>query len=136
MTPSASRCVSTPGGPSASVTHSIAGPPSIRSGSHAAFIASVTACVELGLMTRMRSLTLRVPSVAELHARLLDDGPPAVVFVADELRERLRRAVMHLSAEGFDALAHVGELDRARDLSAHTLHDPGRHSARPGDAAP
>ena len=44
-----------PGGPSFSVTHSMAGPPFMRSGSIAASMPWVTASVELGLMTRMRS---------------------------------------------------------------------------------
>ena len=47
--------VSMPGGPSFRVTHSMAGPPAMRSGSMARSMPSVTAWVELGLMTRMRS---------------------------------------------------------------------------------
>ena len=46
---------SMPGGPSFRVTHSMAGPPVMRSGSIAASMPLVTASVELGLMTRMRS---------------------------------------------------------------------------------
>ena len=46
---------SMPGGPSFRVTHSMAGPPFMRSGSMAASMPRVTASVELGLMTRMRS---------------------------------------------------------------------------------
>ena len=37
------------------VTHSMAGPPGMRNGSIAASMPWVTASVELGLMTRMRS---------------------------------------------------------------------------------
>src|SRR4029077_617978 len=47
--------VSMPGGPSLRVTHSMVGPPAMRNGSMARSMPSVTACVELGLMTRMRS---------------------------------------------------------------------------------
>src|SRR6185437_15971989 len=47
--------VSMPGGPSFKVTHSMAGPPARRSGSMALSMPAVTASVELGLMTRMRS---------------------------------------------------------------------------------
>ena len=55
MTASASVWLSTPGGPSRSVTQSIPGPPVIRSGAIASSIARVTASVEFGLITRMRS---------------------------------------------------------------------------------
>ena len=46
---------SMPGGPSFKVTHSMAGPPGMRNGSIAVSMPLVTASVELGLMTRMRS---------------------------------------------------------------------------------
>ena len=49
-------CVSIPGGPAASVTHSIIGPPAMRQGRSAASIASVTAWVEFGLITTIRSV--------------------------------------------------------------------------------
>jgi hypothetical protein len=45
--------VSIAGGPSFKVAHLMAGPPLIRSGSNAASMPSVTATVELGLMTRI-----------------------------------------------------------------------------------
>ena len=51
---SASACVSTPNGPSASVEQTISGPSAKRSGATAASIAAVTASFELGLTTRMR----------------------------------------------------------------------------------
>src|SRR5882672_5980170 len=54
-TPSTCCCVSMPGGPSLSVAHSITGPPGMRSGSSAWSMPRVSASVELGLMTRMRS---------------------------------------------------------------------------------
>src|SRR6266851_397250 len=57
MTLSASLWLSIPGGPSARVTHSIAGPPGMRSGASPSSIAAVTATVELGLMTITVSAT-------------------------------------------------------------------------------
>jgi hypothetical protein len=47
--------LSMPGGPSFKVMHSMTGPPLMRSGSIAASMPLVTASVEFGLMTRMRS---------------------------------------------------------------------------------
>src|SRR2546422_530694 len=51
--PSTCCWVSIPGGPSLSVAVSIAGPPAMRSGSHAASMPRVIDSVELGLMTRI-----------------------------------------------------------------------------------
>ena len=48
--------VSMPGGPSASVTHSIDGPPAMRKGATARSIALVTASLELGLITTIGAL--------------------------------------------------------------------------------
>jgi len=55
MTRSASLWLSTAGDPSASVTQRISGPPGMRSGAIASSMPCVTASVELGLTTRMRS---------------------------------------------------------------------------------
>jgi len=44
------------GRPFFKVTHSMAGPPAMRSGAMAASMPWVTASVEFGLMTRMRSM--------------------------------------------------------------------------------
>jgi hypothetical protein len=54
-TPSTSRWVWMPDGPSASVTHSMRGAPAMRSGSHARSMPRVTASVEFGLMTKIVS---------------------------------------------------------------------------------
>jgi hypothetical protein len=55
MTASASLWLSTLAGPSRSVMQSISGPPGMRKGAIASSIARVTASVEFGLMTKMRS---------------------------------------------------------------------------------
>src|SRR6185295_14327957 len=55
-TPSTCCWDSMPGGPSLSVTQSMAGPPSMRSGSTASSIPRVTTSVEFGLMTRILSM--------------------------------------------------------------------------------
>src|SRR5687767_5586935 len=66
-----------PGGPSLSVTQSMAGPPAMRSGSHASSMPRVTASVELGLMTSIRmgrsDHTIALPisrEVSMLHRRV------------------------------------------------------------------
>src|SRR3954467_14444034 len=58
MTESTCCCVSMPAGPSFKVAVSIAGPPAMRSGSHAVSISRVMDTVELGLMTRIVALML------------------------------------------------------------------------------
>src|SRR5262249_28733106 len=68
-TPSTCCCVSMPGGPSFSVTHSIAGPPGMRSGSTAWSMPRVTASVEFGLMTRMRTAMGSAKSYCRTMAR-------------------------------------------------------------------
>src|SRR5260221_14016706 len=78
MTPSASLWLSMPGGPSAKVRHSIAGPPGRRSGASPSSIAAVTATVELGLMTTMlpamRSADPFEHGIDEADATLLEIG--------------------------------------------------------------
>jgi hypothetical protein len=67
-------CLSTPGGPSASVTHSIAGPPAMRQGCSAASIAAVTAPVQFGLITTIRSAIAMLAPIV-LSACLPAFGP-------------------------------------------------------------
>jgi hypothetical protein len=55
ITASASLWLSTAGGPSASVTQRISGPPAKRRDAMASSMPCVTASVELGLTTRMQS---------------------------------------------------------------------------------
>src|SRR5712692_1603628 len=87
MTLSASLWLSIPGGPSARVTHSIAGPPGMRSGASPSSIAAVTATVELGLMTITVSAT--GASLATVLVDALEygvDQPDAPLFeVADRI---------------------------------------------------
>ena len=56
-----------PGGPSASVRHSIAGPPAIRQGCNAASMAAVTAPVQFGLITTIRSAMAMLAPIAPLR---------------------------------------------------------------------
>src|SRR5215208_6259359 len=94
-----------PGGPSLSVTHSMAGPPFMRSGSIAASMPRVTASVELGLMTRMRS----VSDMAESWPlNCYSTMPDLTSAPGDSSRETIKMITRRLAAIAVAALLCVG----------------------------
>src|SRR3984893_8840179 len=85
MTLSASLWLSIPGGPSARVRHSIAGPPARRSGARPSSIAAVTAAVELGLMTMMLSAIERYLRSADALEHGVDEADAPLLEVAQRI---------------------------------------------------
>jgi peptide/nickel transport system substrate-binding protein len=79
ITLSASLWLSTPGGPSLRVMQWRSGPPGMRSGAIASSIAQVTASVEFGLITRMRSDIRLIPSTG-LRGEISADRQATALF--------------------------------------------------------
>src|SRR3954466_5695808 len=114
---SASRCELMPGGPSASPTTLISGPPDIRSGATASSIAVVTDAEELGLMTRMRRRVM---------ARSAVSG-----FVAQEVfRDLLAGRDPHVRA-GFRIGQEFAQQTQPHRTAAALRMQHGRHHRAP-----
>src|SRR5262245_39192030 len=130
-TASTCACVSIPGGPSASVAHSIAGPPARRSGSIAASIPRVTTSLELGLMTRMRSLIARLLGAEQPVAGVAQPRDDVAVVV--EVGVDRRGDDRHVGMRGvhlLDALGRGEQADVAQRLRAELLDAVDRGDRR------
>src|SRR5687768_10587528 len=112
-TPSTCCCVSMPGGPSFSVTQSIAGPPSMRSGAHASSMPRVTASVELGLMTSIFFISMHC-DLAVLEAREQAHHRPQADEI-DDTRGDDRRGVVGDRLRLARGIQQLGKRDHAGD---------------------